>query len=186
MAVADVAQIPVEGILGVDHAADAGTDRPGARTAADEFLDAVLGGVVELVAARAEDLDAVVGHRVVRRGDHHAELGVVGAGQMGDRRGRQHPDPQSVDALAGQACDDGGFEHLAAGSRVTADDREPARSDPASLRTRPPYVPSRAAADPSASANSAVRSRLATPRTPSVPNSRPMRTLLDKPRACAP
>ena len=71
--------------------------------------------------ARPEDLDAVVGHRVVRRGDHHAEVGVVGVGQIGHRRGRQHPGPQRVHTLAGQAGDHGGFQHLAAGTGVAAD-----------------------------------------------------------------
>ena len=69
----------------------------------------------------AEDLDAVVGHRVVRRRDHHAEVGVVGVGQVGDRRRRQHTDAQRVDALAGQPGDHRGLEHLAAGPRVAAD-----------------------------------------------------------------
>ena len=90
---ADVAQIPVERVVGVDDAADARTDRPLARPGGDEFFDPVLGGVVELVPARAEDLDAVVGHRVVRRRDHHAEVGVVGVGQVGDRRASAAPRP---------------------------------------------------------------------------------------------
>ena len=123
---ADVAQVAVERILGVDHAADARAGRPAAGTRLDQFLDAVLGGVVELVPAGAEDLDAVVGHRVVRRRDHHAEVGVVCVGQVGHRGGRQHPDPQRVDALAGQPGDDRGFEHLAAGPRVAADDGDAA------------------------------------------------------------
>ncbi len=88
----------------------------------DQLFDAVLGGVVELVPAGAEDLDAVVGHRVVRRRDHHAEIGVVRAGQVGHRGGRQNADPQRVDTLAGQPGDHRGLEHLAAGPRVAADD----------------------------------------------------------------
>ena len=119
---ADVAQVAVQRVVGVDDPADARADRaccPG--PGASKFFDAVLGGVVELVPARPEDLDAVVGHRVVRRRDHHAEVGVVGAGQVGHRRRRQHPDAQRVDALAGQPGDHRGLEHLAAGPRIAAD-----------------------------------------------------------------
>ncbi len=123
---ADVAQVPVERVVGVDDPADGRADRTLAGPGRDEFFDAVLGGVVELVAARAEDLDAVVGHRVVRRRDHHAELGVVGVGQIGDGGRRQHADPQRVDALAGQPGDDRGLQHLAAGPRVAADHGDPA------------------------------------------------------------
>ena len=91
----------------------------------DQILDLVLGVVVEFVAAGAEDLDAVVGHRVVRRRDHHAEVGVVGAGQIGHRRGGQHPDPQRVDALTGQPGDHRGLQHFAAGPRIATDHRDP-------------------------------------------------------------
>ena len=93
---------------------------PAARTLVDELFDAVLGGVVELVAARPEDLDAVIGHRVVRRRDHHAEVGVVGAGQVCHSRRGQDTDAQCVDAFTGYAGDHRGLEHLAAGPRVAA------------------------------------------------------------------
>ena len=118
---AGVAQVALERIVGVDDPADAGADRTLAGPGGDEFFDAVLGGVVELVAAGAEDLDPVVGHRVVRRRDHHAELGVIGAGQIGHRGSGQHADPQRVDALTGDAGDHRGLQHLAAGPRVAAD-----------------------------------------------------------------
>ena len=165
---ARVTQIALERVVGVDDPADARTDRALAGPGRDELLDAVLGGVVELVPARAEDLDAVVGHRVVRRRDHHAELGVVGVGQIGHRGGRQHADAQRVDAFTGDARDDGGLEHLAAGPRVAAHHGDAATGLRRVCRAdaRPP--------SPSPSASSAVRSRLATPRTPSVPNSRPI------------
>ena len=76
------------------------TPRPGARrgapgrprrrsgashVAAQELLDLRLDGVVELEAAAGEELDAVVGHRVVRGADHHAEVGVR-ARRSGTRR----------------------------------------------------------------------------------------------------
>ncbi len=175
---ADVAQIALQGVLGIHDTADARAGRAGTGALVHEFLDAVLGGVVELVPAGAEDLDAVVGHRVVRRGDHHAEIGVIGAGQVGHRRRGQHTDAEGVDALAGDPGDDGGFEHLAAGARITAD-----HGDPSAGLTRP-AEPS-GGRPPRAIANSAVSSWLATPRTPSVPNSRAIVTTSHKswPRA---
>ena len=118
---AHVVQVALDGILGVDDAANAGADRAQTGAGRDQVFDLVFGGVVEFVAARAEDLDAVVRHRVVRRRDHDAEVGVVGAGQIGHRRGGQHAHPQRVDALAGQAGDHRGLQHLAAGPRVPTD-----------------------------------------------------------------
>ena len=40
----------------------------------EEFLDLVLDLVRELVAAVREELDAIVGHGVVRSGDHDAQI----------------------------------------------------------------------------------------------------------------
>ena len=117
-----VAEVAVQRVLGVDHTADARAGRPGTGALVDQFLDPVLGRVVQLVAPGTEDLDAVVGHRVVRRADHHAEVGVVRACEVGHGRGRQHADPQCVHALAGDPGDHRGFEHLTAGPGVAADD----------------------------------------------------------------
>src|SRR5690606_1444563 len=75
---AHVAQVALQRVLGVDDAADARPGGPATGPLVHQFLDAVLGGVVQFVPAGSEDLDAVVGHRVVRRGDHHAEVGVIG------------------------------------------------------------------------------------------------------------
>ena len=49
-------------------------------------LDRPLGVVAELVAVGAEQLDAVVRERIVRGGDHHAEVGAHRAGQHRHRR----------------------------------------------------------------------------------------------------
>ena len=59
---------------------------------------------------------------VVRSGDHHAEVGVEGADQVRDGRGGQHPDAQRVGARGGEPGDDRGFQHLAAGPWIAADD----------------------------------------------------------------
>ena len=85
-----------------------------------QLFDAVFGGVVELVSARPEDLDAVIRHRVVRRRDHHAEVGVIRAGQVRHRRCGQDTDAQRVDSLTGHPGDHRRLEHLAAGPRIAA------------------------------------------------------------------
>ena len=51
-------------------------------------------------------------------------------GEEGDRRGRQHADPEHVGAGAGQPGDHGGLEHLAAGPGVPADDGDGTRGPP--------------------------------------------------------
>src|ERR1700689_102697 len=75
---AHLPEVTVQRILGVDHPADVRAYRTQPRPGRDQILDLVFGRIVELVPAGPEDLDAVVGHRVVRGGDQHAEVGVVG------------------------------------------------------------------------------------------------------------
>ena len=69
-----------------DHAADVAAGRavPGPRRGGASIAASI--GVVELEAAAGEELDAVVGHRVVRGGEHHAEVGAERAGEVGDAR----------------------------------------------------------------------------------------------------
>ena len=87
-------------------------------------LDAVLEVVGELVPAPGEELDAVVGHGVVRRREHGTEVGVLLGHEVGDRRGRQHACVPHVDAGRGEAGHRGGGEELARGARVAPDDRD--------------------------------------------------------------
>ena len=137
---------------------DAGDDGP---------LDRGLDGVGQLVPAPAEQLDAVVGHRVVARRDHDAEVGVrrravrnASAG-VGTTPTRSTSAPALVRPATTAASS---ISPLARGSRpTTATGRE---------------VPSRSARTPAAAraterASSGVRSALARPRTPSVPKRRP-------------
>src|SRR5699024_1664321 len=99
--VEEVAVQPVGRFL--DDAADAGAGRAGVLQAVERVLDFLLHRVVELGAAGGEELDAVVGHRVVGGGDHHADVGAVIVGEVRDGRGRQHAHAQHVDALGGEA-----------------------------------------------------------------------------------
>ena len=85
------------------------------------LLDGRLDGVVELVPAAGQELDAVVGHRVVRGGQHDAEVGAEAVGEVGDARGRQHAEQQHVDPGRGQPGDDRGLEELPGDAGVATD-----------------------------------------------------------------
>ena len=113
-------------VLGVGEpadAADAGAGRAAASARPSARLDAVLDHVGELGAADGEELDAVVGRRVVRRRDHHAEVGARcrrsrnAAAGVGMHAGVEH-----VDAGAREPGRDGGGEELARDARVARDD----------------------------------------------------------------
>ncbi len=84
-------------------------------------LDTLLQLVVELVPAAGEELDPVVGHGVVARGEHDTEVGAELGGEEGDRGGRQHAHLEDVDTGAGEARDDGGFQELPGRARVPSD-----------------------------------------------------------------
>ncbi len=118
-----VGDVAVERVGDVVDPADARAGRAGGR-GGDLRLDLVLDDVGQLVPARGEQLDAVVRHGVVRRGDHHAEVGAQLADQVRDGGGRQHADLHHVRAGRGQPGGDGRLQHLAAGPRVPADDRD--------------------------------------------------------------
>ncbi len=123
----EVRDVLVEALVVVGDAADAGAGRtvPGGAGAVlvVDGLDAVLELVGELVAAAGEELDAVVGHRIVAGGEHHAEVGTQRTGEIRHRRGGQHTDAQDVHARAREARDDRGLQEFAGGAGVAADDR---------------------------------------------------------------
>ena len=147
-------------------AADVAADRPLPRLA-DVRLDLALEGVVELHASAGQELDAVVGHGVVGGTDHHAHVGAEGVGQVGDAGGRQHPEADDVDTGRRQPGDDRVLEELPRDARVPTDHGH--RALPAEL---PWATSTRAAATPRSTASSAVITRFASPRTPSVPKIR--------------
>ena len=89
-----------------------------------ERLDLVLHRVGQLVAAVRKELDAIVGHRVVRRGDHDAQIhGVLRGRQVRDRGRRNNADASHVHAGARQARREGVVEELARNTGVAANDR---------------------------------------------------------------
>ncbi len=122
-----VLDVAVEALAVLAHPAHAGTGRPVPRGAGAvllvDGLDPVLQLVGELVTTTGEELDAVVGHGVVARGEHHAQVGAERSGQERHRGRRQHTDPQDVHAGAGEARDHGGLQELPGRARVTPDDR---------------------------------------------------------------
>ena len=122
------------------------------RDGVEERLDLLLVLVDEL-SASAEDLDAVVLGRVVRRGDDDAE--VLGEEAPPPESGGHRREPQF---------------HLPRRCRAPPPARAPGRSARVSrpTRTRPPPAHS-VAAFAIRSTSSGVRSRPTTPRTPSVP-----------------
>ena len=87
----------------------------------DQPLDILLDLVGQLVAVRPEQLDAVVVERIMRRRDHHAEIGAHRAGQHGDRRRRHRPEQQHVHADRGEARDQRGLDHVAGQPGILAD-----------------------------------------------------------------
>ena len=94
-----------------------------AMCASEQLLDTVLGVVVKFVTSGAEDLDAVVRHRIMRSRNHDAEIGPVGGGQIRHCRSRQHAHAQHVDALTGKPGNHRRLQQFTAGSRVATDDR---------------------------------------------------------------
>ena len=88
----------------------------------DQRLDLMLDLVGQLVAVRAEQLDAVVVERIVRGRDHDAEVGAHRAGQHGDGRRRHRAEQQHVHADRGEAGDQRGLDHVAGKPRILADD----------------------------------------------------------------
>jgi hypothetical protein len=58
----------------------------------------------------------------VARGDDDAEGGVQGSGQVGHGWRGNHPEPEHVDARAGQAGHHGGLQELTRHAGVAADD----------------------------------------------------------------
>ncbi len=85
-------------------------------------LDRALVVVAQFVAVGAEQLDAVVRKRVVRCGDHHAQISAHRARQHRYRRRRHRPQQHDVHPDAGEARDQGRFHHVARQAGVLADD----------------------------------------------------------------
>ena len=108
--------------LVVAHAAHAGTGRA-VPVLAEHGLDVVFLLVGQLEAAACEELDAVVGHRVVGGGDHGTHLNVEHAGQERDARGRDDACVDHVESAGGHARRQGGSQKIAGHTGVTTHER---------------------------------------------------------------
>ena len=102
------------------HATHRGTGRT-APLLVHSVLDGVLDVVVEFHPAAGEELDAVVGHRVVAGREHHAQVGVQRSDQMSHTGRRDHTETHHVDTRGSQPGDDRRLEELTAGTRVASD-----------------------------------------------------------------
>ena len=147
--------------------------RSQSRSRRAERLDLVLELVGQLEAVSAEELDAVVLRRVVRRRDDHATVGLELAHEQRDR-GRRHD--------AGTAARRRRREQMPATSAASSISPLRRVSRPTTIRPRPLSPRKCPAASPSRKASSGVSSALAMPRTPSVPKSRVMRVPSSKRR----
>ena len=87
----------------------------------EQRLDARLDLVGELVAVRAEQLDAVVVIGIVRGRDHHADIGAQRARQHGDGRRRDRAEQEHIHAGRGEAGDQRVLDHVAGKPRILAD-----------------------------------------------------------------
>nr|BFF18950.1 hypothetical protein GCM10025730_24710 [Promicromonospora thailandica] len=137
-AVGEVPYVALRGGLAV------GADPPdvGARgplpLLAERGLDRVLDRVVELEPAAREELDAVVGHRVVRGGDHDPEVGLQLRHEVGQRGRGQHVEHHHVHTRRRQPRRDGAREELARRPGVPPDDGPGPRAQQLALRGQHP------------------------------------------------
>ena len=117
-------QMQLVAVLSVGEALDAPDTSAGRQELVPlhRGFDALLDDVGKLHAAAGEDLDAVVGCRVVRRRDHDAEVGIVVADEEGQCRGGHDSRIEDVDSGCCEAGRYGGDEEFTGDARVAGDD----------------------------------------------------------------
>ena len=104
--------IPLHGSLPVDFSTQ------------DQFLETLLYGVIELVAVAAEELDTIVGRRVVGCGNDDSPVGPQLPDKAGHGRSRHDAGKQDIGPHRVQPRNHRGLEHRA-GSPGVASDHEP-------------------------------------------------------------
>ena len=105
-------------------AAELGRDSAPLWPLAERGFDLRLEFIGQLVAIRTEELDPVIGKRVVRGRDDDPDIGPQAARQHRDRRGRQRPDQDDIHSHRDKAGGQRRFEHVAREPRVLADHDE--------------------------------------------------------------
>ncbi len=110
-------------VLGVGEpidATDSGTRRA-QLVAGHGLFDALLDHVGKLAASAGEDLDPVVGRSIVRRRDHHAEVGVTVGDEECERGRRNDSRLEHVDSGGGETCGDGRGDEVSGDPGVSGD-----------------------------------------------------------------
>ena len=105
-------------------ATELGRGRPVRGAFSQALLDPRFELVGQLVPVAPEQLDPVIGKRVVRGGDDDADIGPEAARQHRDRRGRQWPDQHDVHPHRDKPGGQRRFEHVARQPGVLADHDE--------------------------------------------------------------
>ena len=118
-------QVQQVAVFGVGKSADAAdTAANGSEVLlVERALDAVFDLVGQLRAAKREELDAIVGHRVVRGRHHDAEVGAGVTDEECCAGRRNDPGVEHVDATRGEARRHRRGQKLARDPRVARDDR---------------------------------------------------------------
>jgi len=98
--------------------------RPPARPLVETSFDLLLEFVRQLVPVAAEQFDAVVAIRVMRRRKNDAEIGPQAACEHSDSRGREGADQHDVHPHRHEAGGQRGFEHVTGEPGVLTDDDE--------------------------------------------------------------
>ena len=124
----DVPHVALHGALEHLGAAEPVAGQRAQVVVGDVRFDLRLFLVAELEAGGGEELDAVVGVRVVRGADDDAGGGGALAHQRGEPRRREHAGDLHPRAAAGEARHQAGLEHGPAEARVAADDEQRMRA----------------------------------------------------------
>ena len=85
------------------------------------LLDGDLDRIVKLLAPARQELDAVVGHRIVTGREHDTQVDAETVGQVGNPRGWQYAESNHVHAGRSQPGNHRSLQELSRDSGVTAD-----------------------------------------------------------------
>lgn len=99
--------------------ADVGPHRP-VPLFAHPLLDRIFDVVGEFVTASRKEFDPVVGHRIMRRREHHTEIGIKFSREPGDRGRWQYSGDRDIHTSACQTGHDRSLEKFSAGPGISS------------------------------------------------------------------
>jgi len=76
----------------------------------------------ELEPVGTEKLDAIIFEKIMRGGNHNAQIATQGASEHGNRGSGYGTKQHHIHAHRGETCDHGIFDHITAEARILADD----------------------------------------------------------------